>query len=395
MASRLRDALSRATPFPLSSSHHPKAAVAETAASPTNISSDSAFAGAYSKLDEAGVTASSTDGDTTTPQTQQPSTTPPRRRSSTPSASSDPKALHNQYKLRVTAGPSYDPSTHTLVHVNTPHTVLVSNEHLTARVAVRIRDFSGLPSTSPATTPYFSSPQHARDRYSISFSFVPRRDIAAADTVWGPDCARPVRDRLPPGFGYAVGIVKRFVDPSIEVDAYADEPWVYAPALSCWYALRVGAMLGAGEGVAVPPPQRAEEVDEELVRSEGAGVLEEGADGDGVQVREAWGCPADPLKRRKYFYDRKKREEVVFEKGRLYQTDFFNPYIDFDKFALRLPGFSLGVLKYIDDKTHTLRWVFKNRVTNEVYLVVIFHLLYGEELEEALRAEEAENDDLD
>lgn len=60
------------------------------------------------------------------------------------------------------------------------------------------------------------------------------------------------------------------------------------------------------------------------------------------------------------------------------------------EFALKLPGFSLGVLRYIDDKTHTLRWVFKNRVTGDVYLVVMFNLLFGEELDEALRAEEAE-----
>ncbi|KKY20383.1 hypothetical protein UCDDS831_g04725 [Diplodia seriata] len=380
MASRLKDAFSKASPF---SRSKPKATIAETAATPANISSDATFSEAHSNAgftDESPAQAAApppTSSTTTSPRSSSSYTTATSTTNTSSAATApepepkpgpvepapapaadqpEPDALHNRYKLHVTAGPSYDASSHTTVRVNTPHTVLVSNAHVTARVAVR----------------------HARDRYSISFSFVPKRDLPADEAVWGPDCARPVRDRLPPGFNAAVGIVKRFVDPSIEVDAYADEPWVYAPALSCWFVLR-----------------RTEELDEGEVVKKGVGVLEEGADGDGEAVREAWGCPPDAAKRRKWFVNAKRREGVVFEKGRLYQGDFFNPYLDFDKFALRLPGFSLGVLKYIDEKTHQLRWVFKNKVTGEVYFCVIFNLLFGDELKEALRAERAAEQELD
>lgn len=345
MAARVKDAFSRATPFPITKNHHPKAIIAETTATTTNIESDSAFSEAYSKLDEAGLDATTDD--------PSPQTTPPRRRSSaattattttarSSSVGGDPRAVHEKYKLRVTAGPSYDPSTHALVHVNTPHTVLVSNQHLTARIAVRIKDFSGLPSASPPTSPYFAAPQHARnrDRYSISFSFVPKHDIPADEAVWGPDCARPVRDRLPPGFNMALRIVKGWVDPSIEVDAYADEPWVYGPALCCWYAMRVGEKVGVG--AEVPPPQRTEELDEGDVVGKGVGVLEEGADGDGERVRREWGCPSEAPKRRKYFVDEKKRKGVVFEEGRLYQGDFFNPHIDFDSKCMVVLLFALS-----------------------------------------------------
>ncbi|KAL0259580.1 hypothetical protein SLS55_005317 [Diplodia seriata] len=421
MASRLKDAFSKASPF---SRSKPKATIAETAATPANISSDATFSEAHSNAgftDESPAQAAApppTSSTTTSPRSSSSYTTATSTTNTSSAATApepepkpgpvepapapaadqpEPDALHNRYKLHVTAGPSYDASSHTTVRVNTPHTVLVSNAHVTARVAVRVRDFSGLPTACPASSPYFSAPQHARDRYSISFSFVPKRDLPADEAVWGPDCARPVRDRLPPGFNAAVGIVKRFVDPSIEVDAYADEPWVYAPALSCWFVLRVGGVVGGdGEGdVEVPPPQRTEELDEGEVVKKGVGVLEEGADGDGEAVREAWGCPPDAAKRRKWFVNAKRREGVVFEKGRLYQGDFFNPYLDFDKFALRLPGFSLGVLKYIDEKTHQLRWVFKNKVTGEVYFCVIFNLLFGDELKEALRAERAADQELD
>lgn len=51
---------------------------------------------------------------------------------------------------------------------------------------------------------------------------------------------------------------------------------------------------------------------------------------------------------------------------------------------LKLPGFSLKVIKYVGDKTHCLRYVFKNRSTGDMYFNVNFTLLWGEELKNAL-----------
>lgn len=51
---------------------------------------------------------------------------------------------------------------------------------------------------------------------------------------------------------------------------------------------------------------------------------------------------------------------------------------------LKLPGFSLKVIKYVGDKTHCLRYVFKNRTTGDMYFNVNFTLLWGEELQRAL-----------
>jgi hypothetical protein len=42
------------------------------------------------------------------------------------------------------------------------------------------------------------------------------------------------------------------------------------------------------------------------------------------------------------------KEKWVWEYSRTYGVDFFNPYIDFNEFALRLPGFSLPIMKYWD-----------------------------------------------
>lgn len=182
----------------------------------------------------------------------------------------------------------------------------------------------------------------------------------------------PVRDRLPPGFNTAFRIVKDFIDPGLQCDAYADEPWLYGPSLSCWFAFRVGEKVEDEEDF----PEPGEE-----------DVTREGADGSGQQERERLGLPENNEKRRKFFLDAKNRESFVFRKGRCYQADFFNPYLDFGNCALKLPGFSLNVIKYVDQKSHCLRYVFKNRDTGDVYVNVNIALLWDHDLTEAMEAD--------
>lgn len=62
------------------------------------------------------------------------------------------------------------------------------------------------------------------------------------------------------------------------------------------------------------------------------------------------------------------------------------------QFALTLPGFSLKVIKYVGDRTHCLRYVFKNRQTGDMYFNVNFTLLWGEELQNALAKDDDELD---
>lgn len=282
----------------------------------------------------------------------------------------DPQTINQseaeKYRLVVTAGPSYDQKEHKIIHVNTETPTYIENDFLRAKIQVRVRGFRGLPSKCPSTTEYFSDPMHKRDQYSLGFSFVPKRDLPSLNTVWGNDLDHPVRDRIPPGFNTAFRIVKEFIDPGLSCDVYADEPWLYGPSLSCWFAFRIGDKVDDGKEFPAP------------------GVLREGADGSGQTLRDEHGLPENNEKRRKHFLDAGHRESFVFEKGRLYQGDFYNPYLDFANYALKLPGFSLNVIKYIGEKTHCLRYVFKNRQTGDVYFNVNFTLLWGEQLRKAL-----------
>jgi hypothetical protein len=190
----------------------------------------------------------------------------------------DQASNHTHYRLRATAGTSYDVSTHKVVPVNAPQTITFETSSIILSLAVRLRKFTGFPSGSPETSPYFEHPLHKSDQYSISFSFIPKTDIPGSDLVFGNDFDRPIRDRLPPGFNQAFRIVKWFIDPGLEGDVYADNPYLYGPALSSWNILRIG------EKVINPPPSDPKVNEEQSWKMPNAEsfhetVVEEGAEG--------------------------------------------------------------------------------------------------------------------
>lgn len=301
--------------------------------------------------------------------------------SSTSADEADTASHYCQYRLRVTAGPAYDPSTHRLVPVNAPETLTFENDHIVLSLAVRIRNFAGYPNDSPETSPYFDHDLHKSDQYSIAFSFIPKADIPGDDLIFGNDFDRPIRDRLPPGFNQAFKIVKWWVDPGLDGDIYAEKPYLFGPALSSWNILRICDRAVSDQDHLSDNNNNAYSIPNAHAFHET--VVQEGADGTGEEVRKAAQIPDDSAARKKHFLTPANRESFVFEAGRLYQSDFGNPYLDFNDFSLKLPGFSLNVVKYIDAKTHELRYTLKNKSTNEVYVVVMFTLLFGGELEQA------------
>jgi hypothetical protein len=265
----------------------------------------------------------------------------------------------DKYFIQVAAATSYDDSKAKQVIINGPPTQLSKN----AKVAVRIKEYQGLPENSPATSPYFDDQAHAHDTYSIAVSWIPEEDIDADDLVWGIELINPIRDRIPGRFiTTAFNIVKRFVDASLQCDPDADRPWLNGPVL-CSSAITFS--IGSKGSCELPA------------------ILAEGGLSDDSAVRQSHNIPTSDTQRRKHFLDEQKRKSFVFEKGRCYAFDFHNGYIDWKNYALKLPGFSFGVLKYINDRTHTTRFVLKSRKTGKIFVATTFRLLYGEELEKA------------
>jgi len=278
--------------------------------------------------------------------------------------------MAEKYLLRVTAGPDYDTSTHVVLPINTHETTTIASEHCTSSLQVRVQNYRGLPRNSPKTSPYFSHAPHNHDQYSIAFTFVPHASVSSKNLVFGNDFDRPIRDRLPPGFGTAFKIVKWAIDPGLDGDVYADKPHLYGPALSSLNVVHVGpkASLGGGKyelGAAGEPQEKG---------------VEEGAEGDGETSRHDTSAPASAAERKKWALKEENQAKWEWEEGRVYKADFFNPYLDFNDFSLKLPGFSLAILPYMDGKD-TLRYVLKDKETGHVFFVVVFTLVMKEDVE--------------
>lgn len=47
--------------------------------------------------------------------------------------------------------------------------------------------------------------------------------------------------------------------------------------------------------------------------------------------------------------------------------------------SIHLPGFTIPVISMVDDKLNELRYVLKNVKTGEVYLVVLFTVVFDRE----------------
>ncbi|EAW06467.1 DUF1769 domain-containing protein [Aspergillus clavatus NRRL 1] len=291
----------------------------------------------------------------------------------------------HKYRLKVTAGTEYNPDTHEIVPVNADQSLRIENEHATVSLCVRIQKYTGYPDDSPKTNPYFSHPLHQDDQYSISFSIVFKHPVNGNDLLFGNDFDRPIRSRLPPGFNAALHLVKWTLDPAMDGDAYADKPYLYSPAVASLNQLRIGDKIQ--KGAEVPTVHDV--------------VVEEGADGSGAEERAARGIPNSVAGRRKFFLSEEERKKFEFEPGRVYSADFGNPYLVFNDFSLRLPGFTVHATKYIDEKNHYLRYVLKDRSTNEVYFVVLFTLVllgteeepgHKERIEQEIQESKARNE---
>ena len=146
-------------------------------------------------------------------------------------------------------------------------------------------------------------------------------------------------------------------------DVYAEKPYLYGPAGSSVNLLHVGNVDG-GKGV------------EKYHGEDGEGlVFGEGGDEEGCEARSQAGIPDTDAARKKWFLNEENRKGFEWEAGRGYGCDFFNPYLDFNgafppspsapivrepgnirrcstddvlDFALRLPGFTLPIMKYWD-----------------------------------------------
>ncbi|KAJ5397600.1 hypothetical protein N7509_005713 [Penicillium cosmopolitanum] len=265
---------------------------------------------------------------------------------------------NNKYRLQVTAGPEYDPACHTIVPVNQQETVTFENDRAFVSLCVKVQNYRGYPEGSPSTNDYFSYPLHKNQKYSIAFSFQPKKAISGDSLIFGNDFDNPIRDRLPPGLNTALRIVRWIIDPGVYGDAYADRPYLYGPALSSLNCLRICGKPGYYQ---IGSKNWRKELHNELI--------DEGGEAEGEVSRREMNIPDQAIQRRKHFLVRENRQDFWFEPGIVYKADFGNGYIDFE-------SFTIPVIQYVNDKTHKLRYVLKDRDTGEVIFALVFNLIF-------------------
>lgn len=241
--------------------------------------------------------------------------------------------MADKYILTVTAGPNY--TDQKPISVNSEKTTHIESPKCSVNLTARIQNYRGLPEGSPKTSPYFSHPQHSADLYSLAFDFTLKEDINGHDLVFGNDFDHPIKDKLPPGFNQAFNLVKWFIDPGLYGDVYSDEPYLYGPLLSSMNTLRIG-----------PKDDKAQEKIEEERANQELVVIEEGADGDGQQVREEKKLPDTGAGRKKHFLTEAHLKDFTFEKGRQYSNDFYNPYLDFNGMRTRKSSVTRNKARY-------------------------------------------------
>jgi hypothetical protein len=121
--------------------------------------------------------------------------------------------------------------------------------------------------------------------------------------------------------------------------------------------LRIGDKAGSGKQALEGDAKTSGDVGKSGSEGE-AVVYQEGAFGDGEKIRKDLHLPATSSARQKHFLAEQHRKEFMFEKGREYQCDFFNPYLDFNEFALKI-GYGLPAISIIGHwDGQPLRYVF-------------------------------------
>lgn len=241
-------------------------------------------------------------------------------------------------RLRVLAGPSIRELERVPVN-NDAHPMLLDTPDIAARLCVRIRDFAGIPNPgSSHHSPYFATNS---DLYSIQLQARFKRTWPANDIVFGNEFERKIN--LPPGSSIALKFVQWF-DPGLEADIFGDQPWAYSPLVVTMNTIKVEDQASQRQ----EQEAKTDDID-----------LPPWPSPNGERITESWPssiCPSTekaiftkPSERRSYFSLRPNLQNFEISPNHVYNLDFFNPYIDFNNYALKLPvGFAISVLKYWD-----------------------------------------------
>jgi len=269
-----------------------------------------------------------------------------------------------EYTVEVSVGTSVETLRPIKVNVEGEPDILDSPE-FTGRIAVRIANFDGVTPDGSApipTSPYFGPTQRL---CSIQIQGRFKRDWTANDLMWGNEFDNKLR--IPKLAGPALKFIQATIDPSLEADLHADKPWARSPLIATMNTVLAknstdGSEITPDKPLSLPewPSPKGEHIPEDTML--------------GIPQR----TQMDVNERRKHLAKEQVRKEVIIHPYQVWNFDFFNPFLDFANFKIRLPAvkMSVNMIKYSNGEP--LRYACKSRDHKVTFFLVQFSLLEKE-----------------
>lgn len=192
--------------------------------------------------------------------------------------------------------------------------------------------------------------------------------------------------RLPPFSSIALKFIQ-FIDPGLKADIYCDRPWAFSPLIATMNTVNVSGWH-LDKATQKKVEEHGQEEDKERLENElppwpspqGEHIVEDTTlifqpdhhnkeehegptstlEGETAHAHEHENkkeeltmAPTQPTvlntsARRSHFAKEANLVKHRYRTDQVYGFDFFNPYLDFANFTLKVPGFSVDITKYWD-----------------------------------------------
>ncbi|KAG0344548.1 hypothetical protein BG004_004363 [Podila humilis] len=320
-----------------------------------------------------------------------------------------------RYRLRVSVGPSANSSDLKPISLNDDaHPVIIESEEFVGQVVVRIKGLDKTLGYKEATlqdntklmpeSPYFSKPGADSNLSSIQIQGHFKR-------AWPGDQVnqfeRPLK--LPPFSSIALKFIQ-YIDPGLEADIYGDKPWAFSPLIATMNIVNVSMSSFNGSAAASAATESASSTSTSSAleqnshkcksdslppwpSSEGDHIPEDTSllfkptdkqtSDDGKEFSDMAPSVAAPVsmttsERRSFYSKSDNLKKHEYKPEHVYGFDFFNPYLNFANFTLKVPGFSVDITRYWDGQP--LTYVMKAKNNSAVFLAIQFELVSVQEL---------------
>ncbi|KAG0292184.1 hypothetical protein BGZ98_002685 [Dissophora globulifera] len=325
-----------------------------------------------------------------------------------------------RYRLRVSAGPSADPGHLKPIAVNSDASpTLIESDEFIGQIVVRIRGFDAILGSADGQredglspqpdSQWFTKPGGDNNLCSIQISGRFKREWTGDQVVFGNQFERPLR--LPPLSWVALRFIQ-FIDPGLKADIYCDRPWAFSPLIATMNTVNVSGWhldnatqqkvndLGKDQDKKhleneLPPwpsPEGEHIVEDTTLlfsddikkkeAEEEEALKKQKDNGDDVEelveTKSGSALAATPTKldtaaRRSYFSREVNLAKHRYRPDQVYGFDFFNPFLDFANFTLKVPGFSVDITKYWDGQP--LTYIIKSQDSSVVFMAFQFELI--------------------